>query len=53
MAKQYTLFSFEYNDTTIDMKVNKKLYNHFQTKTPQEKEVIKQLMILGFKYKNN
>ena len=53
MAKQYTIFSFEYNDTTIDMKVNKKLYNHFQTKTQQEKEAIKQLMILGFKYENN
>ena len=48
MAKQYTLFSFEYNDTTINMQVDERLYNHFQTLTPQQKEAQKQLMILGY-----
>ena len=52
MVKQKKLFSFEDNDSTMNVQVDEKLYNHFQTKTPQEKEAIKQFMILGFKYKN-
>ena len=49
MAKQYILFSFENNDITTDMKVDKRLFKHFQTLTPMQKEAQKQLMIMGYK----
>ena len=46
MTKQKTLFTFESNDTNIDMNVDEALYQHFQSLSPLEQKQIQDLMTL-------
>lgn len=46
MTKQKKLFTFENNDTNIDMNVDEALYKHFQSLSPLEQKRIQDLMTL-------
>ena len=52
MIKQKTLFTFESNDTNIDMNVDESLYNHFQSLSPLQQKAIQDLMTLKLLQQN-
>ena len=45
MPKQKTLFSIKNKDNIMNMNVDERLYNHFQSLTPDQQKAVKYLMI--------
>ena len=46
MPKKYTIFSFETENSILNMEVDKSLYNHYQILSSIQKKAMQDLMTL-------